>query len=155
MRKVQLSILIEKEFLRFLLIGSACFAVDYVVYAVFLKFAPLSKEITIPYPQLFGHFLGSALGFFLSFSLNRIWVFKSNGKLIPQLLKYSSLYAFNLLVSSTILYLLISVLKTDSHLAKFTVIVFITIWNFFMYKLFVYKAISLPRLFSSFSFGKG
>ncbi len=139
------SIKIRGEFLRFLTIGTLAFAVDYGVFALAVRYMNSDSG------YLLRHSLSSGLGFMLSFTLNRIWVFRSKEKLLFQLLKYSFLFGVNLALSNALLYMLIHTLEINPHLSKLGVVLFITVWNFVIYKVIVYNDTLLTRVLSRLS----
>lgn len=139
-----LSLYIRGEFIRFLIIGILTFAVDYGVFALALG------HMNSDSGYLFRHSLSSGLGFVLSFTLNRIWVFRSKGKLLFQLLKYCCLFGVNLVLSNAVLFALIHSLKVNPNFSKLGVIAFITVWNFVIYKAVVYNDSFLTRNLSRF-----
>ena len=78
-------------------------------------------------------------GLLVSFSLNKIWVFKSKSKALRQLFQYVLLAIINLLLTSIIISILVDNLKINGYIAKIIVMGCVVAWNFILYKLVIFK----------------
>ena len=91
----RLSIFLKKPFiqqlLRYLITGFTAFGIEYAMYVFLLKVVKLH--------YILASVIVYALVFWFSFIVNRIWSFKSKGRLSKQLMQYGLLFAFNLVVS--------------------------------------------------------
>ncbi|MFP4163074.1 MAG: GtrA family protein [Chitinispirillaceae bacterium] len=129
---------IRGEFVRFLTIGFLAFAADFGTYELFLRYMNIGIEASVP-GYMLKHSLSSGLGCLISFTLNRIWVFKSEGRLTGQVVKYFLLAGANLIISNALIFLMLQKLSLGAHISKLGVICFMTVWNFTFYKVFVYN----------------
>ncbi|MBE6870688.1 MAG: GtrA family protein [Ruminococcaceae bacterium] len=85
-----------------------------------------------------GNTLGTTVAFVANFLLNRSVSFKSDGKFSVQFIKYILLFLFNLIVSDIIIYVFSSI-GVYYLIVKLFTMAMIVLWNFFMYKKFIFK----------------
>lgn len=133
----------EKNGLKELLKGES--AAQFIRYAsVGLLAAVVEYGLTIALTELSGVWYllsgsaGYAAGFVISFTLNRVWSFKSKGRLTRQLALYASLFMINLIVSNALLYLLTTVAGLVYFISKLLVMGMVVLWNFVLYKKIIY-----------------
>lgn len=130
-----LSQLLTPEFLgqlsRYLVTGFSSAAIELTLLFVFRDIAELSIVIS--------NSIALTIVFWFNFLVNRIWSFKSTANLRKQLAMYLVLFAFNLVASDFIMYLLTTKLSLQYLLAKVFAIGAVVIWNFFLYKKVIYK----------------
>lgn len=93
------------------------------------------------------NFIGNAVGISLNFLLERYWVFRTNrpaklGVIAGRYLFYTALNAF--LLNYLILYLL-NLRGIKPEIGQFIASGFFTIWNYYWYKVWVFKGIERPR----------
>jgi putative flippase GtrA len=128
------------QFLRYLVVGFTSFGVEYTLFIVFRHLLPL--------PELVVNIGVYTVIFWLNFTLNRLFAFRSKAPLLPQLLAYGFLFAFNLVVGNILLFSAIRhglVLLAGEgswpvlYLPKILIMVFIVSWNFILYKKIIYK----------------
>ena len=113
--------------LKYLISGGSAFLTE---YSVFLALFYLLK-INIVIANIFSF----VSGFFISFMLNRAWVFKSSNhmhSLKHQVALYLGLGLANLLLSTASVKLLHYYLA--GYAAKMLSVILIAIWNYFAYK---------------------
>ena len=132
----RLSIFLKKPFiqqlLRYLITGFTAFGIEYAMYVFLLKVVKLH--------YILASVIVYALVFWFSLIVNRIWSFKSKGRLSKQLMQYGLLFAFNLVVSNIlIMKLLTDVVGLDPMLSPFIKMAFVVSWNFLIYKYIIYK----------------
>lgn len=80
-------------------------------------------------------YIANAIGFTIAASsnyiLNRIWTFRShNPEIALEYGRFLFISIIGLLISTTVIYLLVSKTKTNFYLAKLVAIFIVTIWNF-------------------------
>lgn len=130
-----LSQLLTPEFLgqlsRYLVTGFSSAAIELTLLFVFRDIAELSIVIS--------NSIALTIVFWFNFLVNRIWSFKSTANLRKQLAMYLVLFAFNLVASDFIMYLLTTKLSLQYLLAKVFAIGAVVTWNFFLYKKVIYK----------------
>jgi putative flippase GtrA len=71
--------------------------------------------------------------------MNRFWSFKSKTSIKGQLVAYTLLFAFNLLASSAIIYILTDFLGFIPLISKLFAMGAVVSWNFILYKKVIYK----------------
>lgn len=91
--------------------------------------------------------IGNAVGITLNFLLERYWVFKTKrpAKLAIATQRYI-IYTF--LNAFVLNYLILLALKNNGigvEIGQFIASAFFTVWNYFWYKLYVFKGIERPR----------
>lgn len=94
-------------------------------------------EFTFSY--LLANMIAYMIGFWVSFTLNRIWSFQSKTDIGRQLLLYSMLFVFNLGVTSFLMYVLSDIIGIVPHISKIIVMFAIVSWNFIIFKKIIYK----------------
>ncbi len=83
--------------------------------------------------------LSSLIGTVTAFFLHRIFVFRSEKALLGQTVRFVILQIFNALAQMEIVYLLVHSAGSPEWLAKVLGIGCTVAWNFFLYKIFVYR----------------
>jgi len=82
-------------------------------------------------------YLANAVGFTIAASsnyyLNRIWTFRShNPEIAIEYSRFFFISLIGLLISTLVIYLLVTKAKMNFYIAKLVAIVFVTFWNFFI-----------------------
>lgn len=122
-----------RQILRFGLSGAVTAAADYGSFTVLFA---------LGVPLIIASATSLLIGFTVSFSLNKIWVFGADGdkaskQTSKQLWLYAGLFIFNVFIT----YLFIAwvqALGVSAYLGKLMIMVVITIWNFVIYKSFIF-----------------
>lgn len=120
-----------RKFIRFLITGGSAAVVEYVVF-LGLHYITDGRLLVMCQSISF------MCGFIVSFTLNRRWVFKSDGNPKKELIKYTSLAFINLVLSNLILLFLVNDVKIVSYIAKVLVMGLIAIWNYIIYQNFIF-----------------
>ena len=128
---VTLSYMDVRRISRFLTTGGLAAAVDYLSFLVLVFALPLAS-IFVPQTISF------MMGFVVSFTLNRKWVFKSTGSSKRQLVSYSVLALINLVLSNAVMWTFVDVFGLNSIIAKFLVIVMVALWNYFIFSRLIF-----------------
>ncbi|MBC8535283.1 GtrA family protein [Feifania hominis] len=132
-----------RQFVRYLIIGVSAVVVEYLLFLGMLTFLK-GVTINLGFAAFDGEFLANSIAMILgavySFLLNRFWSFQSKAPVGMQMVKYAILFVFNLFASNFLLYCLSGLLvHLPVELAKVPVMGIIALWNFFMYRVFVYR----------------
>lgn len=130
-----LSSLLSEEILtnlvRYLISGFAAFSAEYLLFAFLYAYAGLT--------DIFSNSIAMAAGFMLSFTLNRVWSFKSKDNVLKQLLLFGILFAINLGISNAAIRTLSNTMGITPMLSKIVVMGVIVVWNFIIYRKVIYK----------------
>ncbi len=97
---------------------------------------------------LAANFIGNAVGITLNFIINKYWVFKTkkksqNNDTTWRYIIYTALNAF--LLNYLILYGLREKLSIDPAIGQFIASGFFTLWNFYWYKVWVFKGVEKQK----------
>lgn len=125
----------NRRFVRFLISGGTAAIVEYATFLV-LQLC-LGKDWL-----LFNQPISFAAGFAVSFLLNRSWVFRSNGVVHSELMKYGTIAVINLAAGDLVIALLSGPFSMNQFVSKFLVMAMIATWNYFLFSKIVFK----PRI---------
>jgi putative flippase GtrA len=122
-----------EEFVRFGLVGATNTVIDFGVYIVLTRgFAFWEKHFII------ANAIAFAVAVLTSFLLNNFWTFNKNKQhLAGRGAKFLTVVAIALLWNSTILYVL-TLLGYHDLLAKLVAVAVVGVWNFTLYKFWVF-----------------
>lgn len=126
------SFLTEEAFVqlrRYAIIGLSAFALEYFSYIILLSYISLNIS----------HSISMTFGFILSFTLNRLWSFKSTGNITKQFIYMIILFLINLRISNIIIGQLTVSLKIHAFISKLLVMGLIILWNFIIFKKIIYR----------------
>jgi len=118
----------EFKGVRFLLVGGSAAATEYIS---FICIAYL-LGITV----LVANVVSFLIGFIVSFTLNRSWVFKSDGDRQKQILSYAALAMVNLVASTAIVSVLAHMMP--AFIVKVFAMGCIAIWNYFIFSKYIF-----------------
>jgi len=121
---------IYKEIFKFLSSSFICFIIDYLLYSVLIIF---TNKITLS--NIFSRIISATI----NFSLNKNIVFKNKDKCYKQIIKYTVLAIFVLIVNTLILNLLINYIFINKFLAKIIVEIFLLILSWIVQKKIIFK----------------
>lgn len=130
-----LKIVSDRSFARFLVSGFCAAIAEYVI---FLSLYSLLGHWSLLLCQVISFLCGAAI----SFSLNRLWVFKSNGNIKHEFAKYMTLVVINLFISGQIIWLLVNEIRLSAWIAKLITMAIIALWNFLIFQKLVFKRTS-------------
>ncbi len=113
------------KFLKFGVVGFSGVFVDFGFTYICKEWLKIQKYIS------------NAIGFTIAASsnyyLNRIWTFNShNPEIAVEYGRFLFISAIGLLISTLVVYLLVSKARMNFYFAKLLAIVVVTIWNFFI-----------------------
>ncbi len=123
----------NEAFLRFLLVGTLAFCVEF--FSFFVGFNVLRM------PLIVANSLSFILGLLTSFTLNRIWTFhrRNYKNRIPhQFAYYIALAGVNLILTNIIVETL-HAFGVEPNIGKLIAMGVTSLWNFFIYRSFVFK----------------
>jgi putative flippase GtrA len=131
--KKYLSKALSKQFARYLIAGGTAFATEYLIFLGIFGLTGMSIVIS--------HSLSFLAGLFVSYTLNRQWVFASDSyakRISYQMLSYVSLAGFNLIMTNIIINSLV-VGGVHPFISKILVMMMVAIWNFLIFRYFIFK----------------
>ena len=114
---------------RFVITGGVAAAVE---YGVFMMLHALGLHI------LLANTLSFLCGLGVSFSLNRLWVFRSKAAASTQFGMYFTLAIVNLLISDALIWLGVNKLSIYPLYAKLITMVLIAAWNYGIYRKIIF-----------------
>lgn len=121
---------IARRFSKFLTAGVVTVAVDYGVFVL------LSSSGIVG--VVLANTISFTGAFFVNFSLNRNWVFKSQGRGKAQLFRYSMLAFVNLIISNIAIHFLVNIAGMNAQLSKLFIVAAIALWNYFVFSRFIF-----------------
>ncbi len=117
---------------RFLVSGGSAAAVEYVAF-IALQWSLGPNWLYV------NQSLSFAMGFVVSFSLNRTWVFQSSNSLSTELIKYGLIAVCNLAAGNVVIGVLAGPLGLNEYLSKFVVMALIASWNYLIFSKLVFR----------------
>ena len=125
--------LMKISYVRYLTVGGTAFFLDYSVLLVLKEVVGVNTAVAAA--------AGFLTGFVASFVLNRAWAFVGgkDRRSHIQLIEYTALVVFNLLFTVVVLELLDETFAVA--LLKPAVTAVITLWNYFIYKLVIFREV--------------
>lgn len=126
------------QFVEYMFTGGVWFWSGYILIIV------LDDHIGLFWANL----IGNAVGISLNFTLNRLWVFKTKRpeelhETAGRYIIYTALNAF--LLNYLILYVLDEYVGLGPEFGQFIASGFFTVWNYFWYKVWVFKGKPKPK----------
>ncbi len=115
--------------LRYLATGGFAFLSEYTIFIILFYFIDISLTAASVVSFL--------IGFAVSYLLNRLWVFNSRMQAKRQLILYSLLAIFNVIISTIGLILLSKII--EPAITKIIMVIMIAVWNYFIYKYFIFS----------------
>lgn len=128
-----LSLILTRNFIRYLIIGFTTFAMQIVLLYLFTQIIGLEKVT--------GNIFSTLLSVIFNFIMSNYWTFKAgSGAKKKKLSRYLLLFTFNYLFDTILAFpILVNQLLIDQYLAKILITGMIVAWNYFLYKLWVFK----------------
>ena len=130
--------LLKSSFGKYTIVGAVGALVEYCSFlALFATFKDSAiKAIAESAANAAAMFLGALFCYFL----NRVWSFKSKGKMASEATRYFSLLAFNVVVSSVALKMICSSTGLEPWLVKVPLMAVVFLWNFLAARFWVYRS---------------
>ncbi|MCB0743749.1 MAG: GtrA family protein [Ignavibacteriae bacterium] len=136
--------LLEKEFLRFLIIGSSTFVIDFSINNLIV----LILQTDPTHESVIANMISVPIAFIYNFTFSSKWTFKNTIDRKKKFLKFLGVGIFNYIVSTFLIGLLVEYL-TNSNLvhshttiqagSKFLIMSLMTFWSYIIYKFWVFK----------------
>ena len=127
--------IISDKFIRYVVTGFTAFLVDYSTFLSLYYLAPASLQVSVP--------TGIVLATIINFVMNKLWTFKatkqtSSHHIAIQLCLYGMLVIINSIFSYYFIHYL-SDMHISPSVGKIVAIAFCVIWNYFFYKLAIFR----------------
>lgn len=134
--KKLLSQWLSLSFLKYLLIGFSSFFIQIALLFVFTQIFKMEK---VP-----GNIVSTLLSMIFNFLMSNYWTFKSDDKAKAshgsKLIKYLILAVFNYCFDTLLAFPLLAVTwHVNQYISKVIITAMIVMWNFFIYKFWVFK----------------
>ncbi|MDD5041366.1 MAG: GtrA family protein [Candidatus Peribacteraceae bacterium] len=117
------------QFALYVLSGGTAAVVDFGSYTIQLRLGVWYIAATV---------LSGVLGFFTTFLMNKYVAFRKKNDFMRHLLRFFIVDMMNILVGALALYALVEGCGMDKQIAKILTMGMVVLWNFFLYKFFVY-----------------
>ena len=121
--------LLDNKIVRFIISGGSAAATEYLVFMVLHGLGVFI---------LLANSLSFATGLFISFSLNKLWVFKAAGNGKMQFGSYAILALVNLCISNALLWLAVQELDIQPLIAKLASMALIATWNYLIFSRLIF-----------------
>lgn len=121
---------ISKRLIKFLVTGTTSAIVE---YGVFLTLVHIELSL------LLANSISFSCGLFVSYSLNRVWVFRSNGQKKKEFVKYGFLALINLALSNGLIYVEVHFGHVYPALAKLVAMIAVAAWNYYIFPRLIFK----------------
>jgi len=118
-----------RQFGLYLVSGSLAFLIDFGSYFLML-------QLDVWYVT--ANIISNILGFFATFVLHKYIVFGKKDAVLNHFVRYCILTIANIVAQTMLLYAFVEYLHLDEGSAKFVSWFITVLWNFFLYKFFVY-----------------
>ena len=85
--------------------------------------------------------IASAVSFFVSFGLQRLWTFRSTEPkaALPQLMAFVALFLANSAINAGLLYVMVEEFHASYLLSELFIAVLIAMWNFFIMRFLIFR----------------
>lgn len=117
------------QFSLYVLSGGTAAVVDFGSYSLLLYFGIWYIAASV---------VSGVLGFVTTFLMNKYVAFRKRDNMLRHLLRFFIVDMFNILAITLVLYGLVDGLGMDKQIAKILAMGMVVLWNFFVYKFFVY-----------------
>ena len=117
------------QFSLYIFSGGTAAVVDFGSYTILIRLGVWYIAATV---------VSGVLGFATTFLMNKYVAFKKKNDFLKHLLRFFIVDMMNILVGAIALYALVDGLGMDKQVAKLLTMGMVVLWNFFIYKFFVY-----------------
>ncbi|MDD4527469.1 MAG: GtrA family protein [Candidatus Margulisbacteria bacterium] len=121
----------NNTFAKYFLIGISGALLDYSSYYILFHFFHV--------PYIYAHIVGSLVGFNNNFFLNAFFNFKTKTNLLTRYLSYFMICVFGMVVSSTFIYIMVSVMGFNADVSKILAMGGIFVVQYFLNKKITFK----------------
>lgn len=120
------------SFIRYLIIGFASFGMDFGIFYILDRFTPVKG--------LIANLISTLITWIFNYLMMNFWTFKAGGKSLSKKMKrYFVLATFNYIFNNVVFQIMAVNLGINSLFTKVIITGLIVCWNFFLYKLWVFK----------------
>lgn len=124
--------LLSNQFVKYIIVGSATTGLDFLLVYIFVEYFHIFYLLSAS--------LSIAIIFFISFSLNKYWTFNNReAKYFIHSIKYALSNIVSWIINLSVLALFVEVFEVWYLLAKVFATAAAVIWNFFIYRNWVFK----------------
>ena len=124
------------QFAKYVVVGGSGFVLDMLTLIGFKEYLMISATMAVIINQL--------LVLSYNFTLNKYWSFSSRKMGHRQAIRYATLAGFNYLFSAILMYIFSDRIGFDYRLVRICSIAIMVLWNFMLYKHWVYQEIFDP-----------
>jgi len=117
------------QFSLYVLSGGTAAIVDFGLYELLIRLNVWYIAASV---------VSSALGFATTFLMNKYIAFKKKNDFLKHLLRFFIVDMTNIFVGAIALYMLVDGLGMEKQMAKLLTMGMVVLWNYFIYKFFVY-----------------
>lgn len=128
---LQYSWSIRHQFTKYFIVGFSGLFLDMATLIFFKEFFGLNATVAVVLNQI--------LMLTYNFLLNKYWSFKNKEMPHKQIVRYLALVGFNYLFSISVMYYFNHILEFDYRLVRICTIAVMVLWNFVLYKYWVYR----------------
>ncbi|MFH1286650.1 MAG: GtrA family protein [Candidatus Magasanikbacteria bacterium] len=121
----------RRQFAKYSIVGVSGFVID-------LGLLILVKETFLLNPTL-AVVLTQIVVLVYNFVLNKFWTFRNKDIPHKQLIRYAVLASFNYLLGVLVMYIFNEIFDFDYRLVRLGTVMAMVLWNFLLYKYWVYK----------------
>jgi len=121
----------NNTFAKYFLIGISGALLDFSAFALVYQ--------VFGFGEVFANVVGSIIGFNNNFFLNAFFNFKTKTNLLTRYLSYFMICVFGMVVSSTFIYIMVSVMGFNAFLSKFLAMGGIFVVQYFLNKKITFK----------------
>lgn len=129
---------LRHQFAKYFIVGFSGLFLDMGTLIVFKEYFGWTPVLVVVVNQIFL--------LIYNFTLNKYWSFKSKTLPHKQIVRYLILAGCNYLFSILIMYFFSHKMGWDYRLVRLSTIIVMVIWNFFLYKYWVYRQETRLRL---------
>jgi putative flippase GtrA len=119
----------SRQFLRYLSIGVGANVLDLTLYYVLMN---------VGFWYLHAQIITGTIGFLVSFFVQRHYTFRRKQHTAQHFMRFCMVDLANNIIITLLLYLLVSQVGLSENIAKIPANGSVVLWNFFLYKFFVY-----------------
>ncbi len=121
----------RKQFIKYFTVGLSSFFLDIFSLILLKEYLFISATLAVIINQI--------LIIIYNFNLNKYWTFKNKEIDHKQFVRYLTLVLFNYFFSVAVMYIFNELLNFDYRLVRTATIIIMVMWNFFIYKFWVYR----------------
>ncbi|MGV9002172.1 MAG: GtrA family protein [Candidatus Saccharimonadaceae bacterium] len=118
--------------IKFLISGSLAALVEFCLFILF-------HNLYGPNSLVLAQTLSFLAGFVVSFSLNKLWVFKSDAPLTQELFRYIVLVVINLIITNLLIGVLVQDIGLTYWIAKIILMILVATWNYVLFQKLIFN----------------